>query len=299
MRYDPSDPWHPTADRLVLSEGHAVPIIYAALADLGATVGRDKSSAFRLTPADVDQLRTRDSVLDGHPNPAEGVPFFDAATGSLGQGLSVAAGLALAARLDSSDRRIYVLIGDGESREGQIWEAADFVVDHGLKNVRPCSTRTASARQPRSAAAVGQRPVVSHQASAEDGRDRRTTRRRSQRSGTSAGGPALAIVAHTSGAGALTSCKGNWHKPLKPRRSKRRRAPTDRGALAQMASCPPRRRAPEPGRPGEPRRGGRPSSAMKPGLARPWPKARWYATGVWARADRRRPHPQVVALDGV
>ncbi len=135
MRWDPADPWSPTCDRLVLSEGHAVPIIYAAYANLGGMVGRDQASATPLTASEVDQLRARDSVLDGHPNPAEGFPFFDAATGSLGQGLSVAAGLALAARLDKSDRRIYVLIGDGESREGQIWEAADFIVDHKLISI--------------------------------------------------------------------------------------------------------------------------------------------------------------------
>ncbi len=66
-----------------------------------------------------------------------GVPFFDAATGSLGQGLSVAAGLGGAARMDKIDRNIYCIIGDGESREGQIWEAADFIVDHALTNVIP------------------------------------------------------------------------------------------------------------------------------------------------------------------
>jgi transketolase len=135
MRYDLADPWNRNADRLVLSQGHAVPIIYAAYADLGGTVGKSVAAAKPLTIADLDQLRTRDSVLDGHPNPAEGFPFFDAATGSLGQGLSVAAGLALGARLDGRDRRFYVLIGDGESREGQIWEAADFVMDHKLTNV--------------------------------------------------------------------------------------------------------------------------------------------------------------------
>ncbi len=135
MRYDPGDPWHPSGDRLVLSEGHAVPIVYAAWADLGGAVGFERDGAARLTPAEVDQLRARDSVLDGHPNPAEGFPFFDAATGSLGMGLSVAAGLALAARLDGSERRVYCVIGDGEAREGQIWEAADFIVDYNLTNV--------------------------------------------------------------------------------------------------------------------------------------------------------------------
>ena len=69
-------------------------------------------------------------------NPAIGFPFFDAATGSLGQGLSVAAGLALAARADGADKKIFCIIGDGESREGQIWEAIDFIVDHKLTTVR-------------------------------------------------------------------------------------------------------------------------------------------------------------------
>ncbi len=135
MRYDPADPWNRASDRLVLSIGHAVPIIYAAYADLGGAVGSDSKSPRRLIVDDLSALRELSSVLDGHPNPAEGFPFFDAATGSLGQGLSVGAGLALAARLDGIDKRIFVVAGDGESREGQVWEAADFIVDHKLTNV--------------------------------------------------------------------------------------------------------------------------------------------------------------------
>jgi transketolase len=135
MKFDPSDPWRRDADRLVLSEGHAVPIVYAAYADLGGQVGASPRDSRPLTIEDLDSLRALDSVLDGHPNPAEGFPFFDAATGSLGMGLSVAAGLALSARLENSARRFYCLIGDGESREGQIWEAADFIADYSLDNV--------------------------------------------------------------------------------------------------------------------------------------------------------------------
>lgn len=135
MRYDPADPWNPNSDRFVLSLGHAVPIVYAAYADLHGAV-RDSQGATRLLSiGDLSTLRELDSVLDGHPNPAEGFPFFDAATGSLGQGLSVGAGLAMAARLDGIDKRIFVIIGDGESREGQIWEALDFIIDHKLHNV--------------------------------------------------------------------------------------------------------------------------------------------------------------------
>ena len=135
MRYDPKNPWNTGSDRLVLSEGHAVPVVYAAYCDLGGVVGApDQPSQLRFD--DALTLREADSVLDGHPNPAVGFPFFDAATGSLGQGLSVAAGLACGARLDESDKTIFCVLGDGEVREGQVWEAVDFIVDHKLTAVR-------------------------------------------------------------------------------------------------------------------------------------------------------------------
>ena len=135
MRYDPKNPWNTGSDRLVLSEGHAVPVVYAAYCDLGGVVGApDQPSQLRFD--DALTLREADSVLDGHPNPAVGFPFFDAATGSLGQGLSVSAGLACAARLDECDKRLFCILGDGESREGQVWEAVDFIVDHKLTAVR-------------------------------------------------------------------------------------------------------------------------------------------------------------------
>ncbi|HEX2973310.1 MAG TPA: transketolase, partial [Tepidisphaeraceae bacterium] len=137
MRWDPKDPWNPASDRLVLSEGHAVPIIYAAYTDLGGMLGKSKADARPMTRDDAMALRAIDSIIDGHPNPQLGFHFFDAATGSLGQGLSVAAGLAAAARADKLDRNIYCLIGDGESREGQIWGAMDFIADHALTNVIP------------------------------------------------------------------------------------------------------------------------------------------------------------------
>lgn len=136
MRWVPQYGNYPTSDRLVLSEGHAVPIIYAAFADVGAVFGKGEERR-PVTVDDLAQLRDVNSYLDGHPNPMEGFPFFDAATGSLGQGLSVAAGLGIAARHDKLDRRMFCLIGDGESREGQVWEAVDFLVDHGLANVLP------------------------------------------------------------------------------------------------------------------------------------------------------------------
>ncbi|HIN09820.1 MAG TPA: transketolase [Phycisphaerales bacterium] len=136
MRWLPDQPDNPTSDRLVLSEGHAVPAVYAALADIGAVVDWN-GEPVKLTPEHLKTLREDSSPLDGHPNPCEGVAFFDAATGSLGQGLSVAAGLGIAARADGLDRKIYCLIGDGESREGQITEALDFIVDNALTNTLP------------------------------------------------------------------------------------------------------------------------------------------------------------------
>ncbi|HMN41631.1 MAG TPA: transketolase [Phycisphaerales bacterium] len=137
MRYSPDYPDYPTSDRLVLSEGHAVPIVYAAACKLGLMVGKDPANRRRLKIEDAMTLREWHSDLDGHPNPMEGFPFFDAATGSLGQGLSVAGGLGEAARLDQIDRRVYCIIGDGESREGQITEALDFIADRKLTNVLP------------------------------------------------------------------------------------------------------------------------------------------------------------------
>jgi len=136
MRWVPSHPRYPSSDRLVLSEGHSVPIVYAACADLGVYFGKEGDMR-PMTVEDAKTLRDIDSHIDGHPNPVEGFPFFDAATGSLGMGLSVAAGLGIAARHDGFDKQIYCIIGDGESREGQVWEAVDFIMDYKLSNVVP------------------------------------------------------------------------------------------------------------------------------------------------------------------
>jgi transketolase len=111
MRFDPRDPQHPEADRFVLSKGHAAPLLYAAWAAVGA-----------FPREDVLTLRTIDSDLEGHPTPR--LPFVDVATGSLGQGLCAGIGIALNARRIGSDYRTYVLLGDGETAEGSVWEAA-------------------------------------------------------------------------------------------------------------------------------------------------------------------------------
>jgi len=111
MRYDPRDPANPDNDRFVLSKGHAAPILYAAWAEAGI-----------ISHDDVMSLRRLDSDFEGHPTPR--LPWVDVATGSLGQGLCAGVGIALNARRIASDYRTYVLMGDGETAEGSVWEAA-------------------------------------------------------------------------------------------------------------------------------------------------------------------------------
>ena len=122
MRFDPKDPQNPDNDRFVLSKGHAAPILYAAWAEAG------------LFPREeLLTLRRIDSDLEGHPTPR--LPFVDVATGSLGQGICAAVGIALNARRIQSDYRTYVLLGDGEMAEGSVWEAAATGEHHALDNL--------------------------------------------------------------------------------------------------------------------------------------------------------------------
>jgi transketolase len=112
LRYDPKNPTWPERDRFILSKGHAAPLLYALLAEAG------------YFPTDMlPNLRKLGSPLEGHPNMRR-LAGVEASTGSLGQGLSLGVGMALAARLDGRDSRVYVLLGDGEVEEGQVWEAA-------------------------------------------------------------------------------------------------------------------------------------------------------------------------------
>ena len=122
MRFDPKDPRNPESDRFVLSKGHAAPILYSAWAEAGA-----------FDRAELLNLRRIDSDLEGHPTPR--LPFVDVATGSLGQGVCAAIGSALNARRIRSDYRTYVLLGDGESAEGSVWEAADVAATDGLDSL--------------------------------------------------------------------------------------------------------------------------------------------------------------------
>jgi transketolase len=122
MRYDPRDPQHPDNDRFVLSKGHAAPILYAAWAEAGF-LKRD----------DLLRLRQLQSDLEGHPTPR--LPFVDVATGSLGQGLCAGVGIALNARRIGSDYRTYVLLGDGETAEGSVWEGAEMAAFNTLDSL--------------------------------------------------------------------------------------------------------------------------------------------------------------------
>jgi transketolase len=122
MRFDPGNPQHPEADRFVMSKGHAAPLLYAMWAEAGF-IPRE-----RLT-----DLRLFSSNLEGHPTPR--LPFVDVATGSLGQGLAAGVGCALNARRIGSDYRTYVLMGDGETAEGSVWEATASAHFHKLDSL--------------------------------------------------------------------------------------------------------------------------------------------------------------------
>jgi transketolase len=123
MRHDPKNPHWEDRDRFILSKGHGCPVLYAILAELG------------YTPIDeLTTLRKLGSIYQGHPD-RRFLPALEASTGSLGQGLSIGLGMALAARLDGKDWRTYVVLGDGEIQEGQIWEAAMFAAYHKVDNL--------------------------------------------------------------------------------------------------------------------------------------------------------------------
>ena len=123
MNVDPKNPKAADRDRFVLSKGHTAPALYAVLAEKGFF---DK--------AELATLRQADSFLQGHPD-MKGTPGVDMTTGSLGLGISAACGMALAAKIDGKDYRTYAIVGDGESQEGQVWEAAMFAAHYKLDNL--------------------------------------------------------------------------------------------------------------------------------------------------------------------
>ena len=123
MTYDPAHPTSDARDRFILAKGHAAPALYAALAEAG------------FFPKDeLKTLRKLGSRLQGHPD-SKLLPGVEVSTGSLGQGLSVAAGLAAGLRLKGGDQKVYTVLGDGECEEGQVWEAANFAAAEALGNL--------------------------------------------------------------------------------------------------------------------------------------------------------------------
>lgn len=128
MNYSEKDPNYPERDYFILSKGHAAPVLYAALAELGY-----------LPEDELSTLRKLHSRLQGHPD-SKKLPGVEVSTGSLGQGLSIAAGAALGARIDEEKdgkgkRRVFTLMGDGELEEGEVWEAAMFAAHYKLDNL--------------------------------------------------------------------------------------------------------------------------------------------------------------------
>ena len=123
MRVDPKNPGWEDRDRLVLSKGHCAPALYAALALKGYFPWDELKS-----------LRHTGAMLQGNPD-MKNIPGVDMSTGSLGQGISAACGMALAAKIDGKDSRVYTILGDGEIEEGQVWEAAMFAAHYKLDNL--------------------------------------------------------------------------------------------------------------------------------------------------------------------
>ncbi len=123
MNVDPKNPKCADRDRFVMSKGHCSPALYGTLAERGF-----------FPTEDLKTFRQADSYLQGHPD-LKGVPGVDMSTGSLGQGICAANGMALAAKLDNKDYRVYAITGDGELEEGQVWEAAMFAPHYKLDNI--------------------------------------------------------------------------------------------------------------------------------------------------------------------
>ena len=123
LRVDPKNPKDPKRDRFVLSKGHTAPALYAVLAERGY-----------FPTEDIKTLRKTTSYLQGHPD-MKGTPGVDMTTGSLGLGFSAACGMALSGKISNEDYRVYTILGDGETEEGQVWEAAMFAGHYNLDNL--------------------------------------------------------------------------------------------------------------------------------------------------------------------
>jgi transketolase len=205
MRFDPANPHNPDSDRFVLSKGHAAPVLYAAWAEAGA-----------FDRAELLKLREIGSDLEGHPTPR--LPFVDVATGSLGQGICAAVGSALNARRIGSDYRTYVMLGDGESAEGSVWEAANVAAMDRLDNLcgitdvnalgqsRPTMWQHDMAQFARRWAAFGWNAIVI------DGHDMNAILTALEQARATKGQPTMILARTLKGKGvSFTEGKDGWH----------------------------------------------------------------------------------------
>ncbi|HUK29520.1 MAG TPA: transketolase [Candidatus Acidoferrum sp.] len=226
MRFDPKNPNAISGDRFVLSKGHAAPILYAALAEAGV---------FPISR--LMTLRQINSELEGHPTPL--IPGVDAATGSLGQGLSVAAGLAHGAEISGSDAHVYVLMGDGEMAEGNVWEAAAFAAHASITNLTAIADVNALGQSDRTMyqheMEIYQRKFQSEGWRAEiiDGHDAAAVVAALDRARAASDKPTAILARTEKGHGvSFLADRDNWHgKPLSAEQLEK--------ALAEMGALPP------------------------------------------------------------
>ena len=226
MKFDPKNPNAIESDRFVLSKGHAAPILYAALAEAGV---------FPISR--LMTLRQLTSELEGHPTPL--IPGVDAATGSLGQGLSVGVGLAHGAKVAGSAAHIYVLMGDGEMAEGNVWEAAEFAGHAGVTNITAIADVNALGQSERTMyqhdTEIYRRKFESEGWIAEviDGHDPAAVAAALDRARGTVDKPTAIIARTEKGHGvSFLADKDGWHgKPLSPEQLEK--------ALAEMGSLPP------------------------------------------------------------
>jgi transketolase len=283
MRYDPKDPSGTDADVFVLSKGHAAPILWAALKEAGAI------------EHDLMTLRRIDSPIEGHPTPL--VPWIRVATGSLGQGLSAAAGMAWARKLDGAGGRFYCLLGDGESAEGSVWEAAQFGAANRLDNL--CALidvnrlgQSGPTQYGHDTEAYAARfRSYGWEAAPVDGHDVAALRAAFARARGTSGKPFAVIAKTLKGKGvSFLEDKENWHgKPVK-KGDELAKAVAELGDTSVSIRVEPRRYPP-----GKPRPKGEP--ALQPAYTLGQEAATREAYGA-ALAKLARACPDVVAIDG-
>ncbi len=285
MKFDPKNPNAIGGDRFVLSKGHAAPVLYAALAEAGVfPVSR------------LMTLRQLTSELEGHPTPR--VPGVDAATGSLGQGLSVGAGLALGAKIGGSSARVYVLMGDGEMAEGNVWEAAAFAGHAGIANLTAIADVNALGQSMRTMyehhTEIYKQKFESEGWRAEvvDGHDMAAVVAALDRARAASDKPTAIIARTEKGHGiSFLSDKDGWHgKPLSAEQLEK--------AIAELGGAPPI--VPDPGRsyartslPVPPDFPALPAPDYKPGDSVATREAYGIALGKLAAVN-----PKVFAVDG-